>query len=135
MRPFFRDRMKALGFKEHEDGFNFENIPSTTLDNSFHIESGEIGGGPASQRVHTFTYLINLRFFRRGFRKPGEAIDKSDATIQTILSDILSPANRLGSDIKDIVPGSISREPLSATNDNAIIILIPLSVVLKCVFN
>lgn len=122
VRPFFRTRLEGLGYTEHVDAVDFSNIPKTLLDDSFQMETNNITSGPANQLAHDFDYGIVIRVFKRGFGNPVEAYDEADQTIETILSDILNVSNRLGSEIKDIVPVSIDKIPLSASVDNDIIL-------------
>lgn len=122
VRPYFRTRLENLGYSEHTDAIDFDNIPSTILDDSFQLETSSISGEPANQLHHEFDYSVVLRVFKRGFNDPVEAYDAIDEDIETILADILSPSTRLGTDIKDIVPISIAKIPLSASDDNDIIL-------------
>ena len=122
VRPYFRARMKALNFKEHKDGFNFNNVPSTLQDKTFHIDSGDLTIGSANQLTHEIDYKVTVRVYKRGFRDPNAALDAVDQTTETILTEILKPSNRLGTDIKDVVPDAIRKVPLDNSNDNAIIL-------------
>ena len=130
VRPFLRNQFESLGFREWNDGFNFANIPSNLLDKSFHIESGPRSGGPANQIDHDFSYPVVIRVFKKGFRYPGDALDDADATIDTVYGAVLNPVNSLGTDIKDIVPDTVSTIQLGPTNDNAIIIEFNLTIIL-----
>jgi hypothetical protein len=114
VRPYFRTRMETLGYEEWSDGFNNENIPETLLERVFHLESGEIAPTASNHQVHE-VYL-------RGFNNPVEAIDNAYVVAETILADILLPANRFGTCIKDVEPGAISAKPLSDRNDNSVIL-------------
>jgi len=122
VRPHFRSRMIGLNYTEHTDAVDFENVAATLLDNSFHMETSPISGAAANQRDHKFDYSMVLRVFKRGFADPVSMYDDADQDIEDILSDLLSPANRLGIDIKDIIPESINKLPLSNSNDNDLII-------------
>lgn len=118
VRPFFRTRLEALGYTEHTDAIDFQNIPSTILDDTFQLETDTIAGGSANQRAHDFDYSVTLRVFKRGFSNPVNASDDLDTIIETILTDLLDPANRLGVNIKDIVPTNITKNELSNSDDN-----------------
>ena len=122
VRPFLRDRMEALGFDEHRDAFNTDNIASTIMDNTFHMETGTISSEAANQIDHDFDYPIVLRVFKKGFRNTVEAYDAIDQTAQDILEDLLDPEVRLGTAIKDIVPDTILSVELDSTNDNIIVL-------------
>lgn len=122
VRPFFRSRLEGLGFIEHDDAFDLDNVASTLLDDSFHIESGTIQGSGANQLNHDFDYAVTITLFKRGFSNPVEADDAIDQLIRDIHADILEPSVRLGTSIKDVVPGANNRSSLSDSNDNSIIL-------------
>jgi hypothetical protein len=123
IRGYFRTKLDALNYREWEDGFNFENIPSTILDGSYHIEVGSITGGPANQVHHTFLMPITVRIFFKGYRTPGEAIDAALNEANLILDEILKPSNRLQTNgLKDVRPVSIQPVALQLSNDNAVIL-------------
>lgn len=124
VRAYFRTRMNALSYKEWDDGFNVQNIPSTILNGSYHIETGSISGRPSPHIGHEFEYPVTVRLFLKGYRTPASAIDNSITAGQNILSGVLATANRLGngSTIMDIVPVSIEPIRLDGTNDNSVIL-------------
>lgn len=134
VRPFFRTRLEGLGYTEHTDAIDFQNIPSTVLEDSFQLETNAISGEPANQINHDFDYSVVLRVFKRGFVDPVEAYDAVDEDIETILADLLSPAVRLGTSIKDIVPLTINKLPLSVSDDNDIILEFNFNVILIMCF-
>lgn len=128
IRPYFRARLNALGFREWKDGFNFENIPSTILDKSFHIEV------PSGARLNAFDMTSNditqdvvVRVFFKGFRNPADAIDTAMLRYEQILESVLASENRIGVDIKNVYFSSMQILPLSDSNDNAVILEISFS--------
>lgn len=121
-RIYFRNRMETLGYSEWRDGFNKDNIPSTLLDQVFHLESGEIAPTASNHQVHEFSSPIVVRVFLKGFLDPATAIDNALETADTILEEILLPSNRLGTEVKDVIPIGISVNPLSDSNDNAVLL-------------
>jgi hypothetical protein len=114
--------METLGYEEWRDGFNFENIPSTLLDKSFHIESGDVVPTTSNHQLHEFSSPIVIRVYLKGFLDPVEAIDNAYDTADDILAEILLPSNRLGTNVKDIVPTNISVKPLNDQNDNSVLL-------------
>ena len=123
-RPYMRDLMDTLNYREWTDGFNFENIPSTIFDESYHLETGLVSGLPANQVVHQFDFPLTLRVFLKGFRDPASAIDDALLRADEINASVLSPSNRLSetTGIKDVVPGTVQVLPYDTTNDNAVIL-------------
>lgn len=128
-RSYFRTRMAALGYSEWKDGFNVENIPSTLLSKNkmFHIESPSASRSDAydmdSQDVDQD---ITLRLFLKGYRDPASAIDTAMTAQDTILEDLLSSNNRLGTTLKNVYFNNSQILPLDETNDNAVILEINL---------
>ena len=122
VRVYFRTRMESLGYVEWRDGFNFENIPSTLLDRSFHIESGDVVPTASSHQVHEFSSPVTIRVYLKGFLDPVEAIDNAFDSADDIMMEILLPSNRIGLNVKDIVPTNISVKPLSDQNDNSVLL-------------
>lgn len=122
VRPYFRTHLNALSLKEHPDGFNVENIASTILDNSYHLEIGTIATSASNQRDHIFAMPIKVRVFLKGYRDPANEIDAAIALSENIMAEVLKPSNRYGTDIKDIIPVSIVPTPLDESNDNSVIL-------------
>lgn len=134
VRPFFRTRMNGLGFIEHEDAFDPNNVPQSVLDNRYQIESGPVSSTITGQNVNELDFSITLRVYQKGGRDNVELVDDSWATADTILADIMQPSVRLGTDIKDIRLETISIEPLSGSDDNDLVILLGFNGVLVCAF-
>lgn len=135
VRDFFRTRLDGLSYNEWGDGFNIENIPSTILDKSYHLQVGQIRTGPANQMHHTFDYPITVSLFFKGFRDPSSAIDSSLDSAQDVLNDILNPAQRLQTGgLKDIRPVGILVRPLAGSNDNTVVVEISFSVLMIYAF-
>lgn len=134
VRTYFRARLNALNYREHPDGFNFENIPQTILDRSYHLEIGLITGSTANQETHNFSYPLTIRIFLKGFRDPAAKIDDAIGQAEVILADVLKPSNRLGVTIKDVVPDTVQVIPLDGTNDNDMILQMDFTTNLVCKF-
>jgi len=120
--PLFRTRMDGLDYSEWTDTFDIENIPSTILDKSYHVEVNDGSGGVINQHVQNVSMPVTLRVFRRGFRDPASMRDEMLGDMETIICDILLPAVRLSSGIKNIVFDSFSLLPLDDSNENSIIL-------------
>lgn len=134
IRPYIRTRMNALGFKEHLDAFNVEDIPSTVLNKSYHI-----GQGPVETRQIQMDYSevemgITLKFFIKGFKDTSSGIDTAIAFTEDILESIIKPSNRLSGNVKDVIFNSAIYEPLAVSNDNAIIATLDLNVLSLIVY-
>jgi hypothetical protein len=134
VRPFFRTNLDELGFSEWKDGFNFENIPDQILNNSYHIEVGQISGGPSNQLVHEFSYPVLVRIFLKGYLDPASGIDAAMEVVDNVYHQVLDPSVRLGTVIKDVIPDSVSVRPQDISNDNNIVLELGFSAILICNF-
>lgn len=136
IRPFFRTRLKALGFNEHFDAFDDNNRPAQSLDKTFRIDTSVATGTSANMQVHEFEMSVNLLITLKG--KGDNNIDVSDRAWEvcgTILEDILTVDNRNGTVIKDIEPTTINVGPYSASDDNDVLMSLGFDVSLYCDFN
>lgn len=119
--PYFRSRMKSLGYKEHTDGFDRDNIASTVLNKSFHILTSTGSGGTINQNHQDVGVDVGLRYCVRGYRKPTEAKEDAMSQMQTILEDICKLSNRT-STLFNVVFNDFSMEQLSESNDNVVVV-------------
>jgi hypothetical protein len=114
--------MEALGYIEWRDGFNTEDIPATLIDNSFHIESGEIAPTASSHQVYEFDCPVTIRVYLKGFLDPVSAIDDAYTAVEAIYSGLLLSSNRHGTTVQDVKPLSLKVSPLTLQNDNAVLV-------------
>jgi len=121
VRPYFRARAESLDYDEWKDGFNFNNIPATQLDRSFHL--GPVGADAVdlNQQDQTMIAQITVRLFFKGFRNSAQAIDAAASSTSAFIKDALCPANRLtiGDDITNMRVLAVDVVPLDDSNDNA----------------
>jgi hypothetical protein len=122
VRSYFRTAMETLGYVEWRDGFTNDNIPSTLLTNSFHIESGDLAPTASNHQVYEFDCPITIRVYLKGYLDPVSAIDDAYTVVEDIYSEILLPSARLGSAIQDVVPAAVKVSPLTLQNDNAVLV-------------
>lgn len=122
VRTLFRERLEGLGFEEHIEPFQPNQIGETIVDNSFHLETGSILGSVANQIVHPFDFPITVRIYRRGFVDLLEAYDELHVTADEVLTDLLLPSVRIGDPVKDIISESIDIVPIDDSNDNIMVL-------------
>jgi len=135
VRQYFRDRLDPLGFEEHTDGFNFDNVAQTISEGVYILEVGNIDGSRANQLTHEFIYPLTIRIIFFGANDPRSTIDRAILASEDILASVLSPANRLGIEIKDVFPGTITVEPRSESNDNDVILVMSFNADIICDFS
>lgn len=124
VKPYFRSRMTALGYtKEHYDGFNVQNIASSTLHNTYFVELTTIDGLSNNQDCQHTNVGVKLQIFQAGYRKPREAIDTAIATAQTIVSDMIKSTNRLDEpNIHTVYFDRVGIVPIDESDDNSFIL-------------
>lgn len=121
VRPYFRKHLSSLNFKEWSDGFNIENIPSTVLDKSYHIESNTAQTVGSNQLAYTLTQRVVISIFRKGFRTPSMALDMLMNDVDDILDVVVDPTNRLTTGIKNVKFVQFQAQPIAESNDNAVV--------------
>lgn len=122
-RAYFRARGKAIGLKEWTDGFNSDNIPSSVIHKSFHIQQGVASGISLNQNDQVIEFPITVKIFVKGYKDPSSGIDSAIELTENLIEECLTPQNRLtqSNGIKTIIYESSVFDPLSDSNDNAVI--------------
>lgn len=130
VRPYFRSRLDALGLFEWDDAFNFENIPEALLDGAYHIDANDIGNVSLNQNDLHLDHTVIIRTFIKGFRTPKEALDTAMQRLEDIYKEVLKPSNRVtqASGLRNVLLNSTIIEPISESNDNAVMCEISFSV-------
>lgn len=123
VKPYARTMMANLGVRtEWTDGFNFENIPSTKLDKTFHVELIDAREISNNQDNLVVEQPFFLRVFRSATGNPKTAIDLCLKEAKQIVDEFLKPQNRLTQPaIKNVMLDSVLVEKLNASNDNGLI--------------
>lgn len=129
VRYYFRQRCLAVGLKEHSDAFNEENVPSTYLDQAFHVTLDRFSGIKLNQNDQEMKCTVKTTFWIKGFKKPTDGLDRAVSKSDLLIKEILKPSNRLSQNIKNIVIGDVVYEALSDDNDNAIKVVIDFSAI------
>lgn len=126
IRPYFQDRMATVDqeLREWEDGFSIDNIPSTILDKSWHLDfqpfSYNTGG---AHTCLSFQCPVTLNVVFKGYRNPKEAIDTALEFADSIIKECTKPVLRLNQPkIKNVLPGLVNIRELGATNDNVAVL-------------
>jgi len=121
-REYFIEIAKDLGYKSHPDVFNFENIPSSNLDKSFHVESFNFNGLGHNQTDLSLGIPVTVRLFFKSYLQVEEGIKKAINSGETYFTSCLVSENRLNNTIvKNVVLDSMVVEPYSVSNDNYVV--------------
>lgn len=122
VREYFMTLGKESGFKSHSDVFNFENIPSTQLDRSFHVESFQYNGLGQNQTDLTLSIPVTVRIFFKSYLQVEDGLKKAINAGEAFVSDALASENRLNDPVvKNVVLDAMVVEPYSVSNDNYVV--------------
>jgi hypothetical protein len=125
LRQYFEDRMAAVDseLREWEDAFSIENIPSTILDKSWHIEFGPFSYTGSAHTCLAFDSSASLKVCLKGYRNPKEAVDTALILADAILSEVTDPTKRLNQPkIKNVLPRFVDVRQLGTSNDNVAVL-------------
>lgn len=135
VRPFFRERLNSIGFREHADGFDDTNREQTLMEKLYRLDTSNVVGAAANMQSHEFEMDCNVVITLRGQgTRNVELYDRSFEVAEQVYAEILAPANRNGTNIKDIIPTTILVTENSASNDNDLIITIGFTCNIYCEF-
>lgn len=129
VRSYIRARAKAVGLTEWTDAFNVENIPSTLLNKSFHMEMGTATALKREGRDVTIDYPVLVSIAVKGYRTPAEAVDSAISLSQQLTAEAMDPTLRYTqTSIKDVFMESLAIDPLATSNDNVVVAALALRV-------
>jgi len=126
---YARDRMDGLGYDEHPDALNFENIPSTDFDTTYHVELLPFVRQDEDLTSVTIGCPMVVRVFQKLLRETNEHRDEVVVIADTIADDFIAAQNRLGTDIKTVQFDRMNIEQLADSNDNAVILVMEFTAV------
>ena len=131
VRTYFNSIALGLNYVRHNDGFAFDNIPSTKLHRSFHVEAFNFNGIVQNQLDQEIEVTVVVRLFFKAYRNVDEGIAMATDAGEAYIEVALASENRLGPVIKNVLLESIVIEPYASSNDNAIVCVINFNVKLN----
>lgn len=120
VKPYFTARAKAVGLKEHVDAFNDENVAASVLNEAFHIQLGNFTGIKHNQTGQEIDCPVTVKFWVKGYRLPGEAVDRAVLKSDELIKECLKNSNRLGTIVKNVSFSGMALEPMALSNDNGV---------------
>ena len=122
VRPYFRTILDNLNYSEWKDGFNFENIPQSILDRSYHLGPPSITGIKNNQLDQELNASITIKIHIKGYLDPALAIDTAVQEGEEVIKESVLSTNRIGIPIKNVIFESMEIEPLNQNDDNSVTI-------------
>lgn len=123
VRDYFKQIITTYdsSFKEWDDAFNSENIPSGSLNKAFFVEY-QVDSSTFGNGYGTDTLSVTVKLFFKGTNKPQAALDNGMDTAFAIRNEAQNLESiALTETIADVKSVSIIPEPRES-NDNIIII-------------
>lgn len=121
IRPFFRTHLDALGFKEWDDGFNFDDIPETVIDKSYHVLTETTQGGPINHTHQNTTTTVAVRLFFKGYRNVSEGLDVAIAAVESVVNRVCKVSNRT-SGVFNVIFIEAVYSPFKPADDNTVFV-------------
>lgn len=122
VRPYFKTHLEARSHQEWPDGFNTENIPSSLLDKSYHVDINPIVGNSQNQSDQESTLTVTVKTFYKGYRYPQEAKDVAISEAEEIMKLCVKPSNRtLTTGLLNVVFDDLDIDAIGESNDNAVV--------------
>ena len=121
IRGWFRERLEGLGFEEHEDGFNTDNIGEIDLDRVFHVSVRSILGGTINHTDQRTDSDVGLSVFIKGGRNANVALDDAILEVERIVKECCNIRNRTSDGLLNVIFERVSLEPRGLDNDNSVL--------------
>jgi hypothetical protein len=116
--PYLRSQLNTLGYLEHDDEFDQDNVAKTIIDKSYMITPRGITSSRSSHTSYEWTFPVELILWFSGYRKPSEAVDGALENIEKILDEVLDISVRYSQEgLSDIYPTTIDFTPIDSSND------------------
>jgi len=120
---YARARMTALGYIEHKDALNTENVPAQAFGRTFHVLFGEPSGVTNSQDALTLDVPFAIRIFLKGKADTIAAMTDATERFDALLTEVLKIINRAtATGLVNITYRTGGIDPVAGSNDNAMVL-------------
>lgn len=119
--PYVRTVLEDMGYTEHDDEFDQDNIAGTVIHKTFMITPGSLSSSVSSHTSFEWTFPVKVSLFFEGYRKPSDAIDGAIEGVELFLDQVLDVEKRFSIEgIQTLRPTSIDFNPIDGSNDTII---------------
>lgn len=120
IRPYFKARCEAIGYREYAEAFNADGVGRAALDKRFMIVMGEAQPQQVSPREMTILMDVTVRLYFKTGRSTVERVETAVEDAEKLIKDAMKTTNRIGSTVRDVRFNSLSIEPTDLENDNSV---------------
>ncbi len=127
IRPYVKARMLTVDpeFSEWTDAFNVENVPNTIIEKAWHLMFDPASAVSLNQTGLLYDCPITIRVHFKGYREPQDAVDLGVQNAEAIIREFVKHVNRLTqTSIKNVTSTGWNLEPLAASNDNIVVLVL-----------
>jgi len=129
IKTWFQDRFDTLGFEEHVNGINTDDIGDIDLDRVYHIRPLTVGGGTINHTDQRTESDVEVKVFFKGGRNASEAVDSAIFEVEQIIKECCNIKNRTSSGLLNVVFQRVDIEPRSIDNDNSVLLTFTFTVI------
>lgn len=130
--PYLRSQLDGLGYVEHDDEFDQDNVAATVVDKTYMITPRGLTSSRSSHTSYEWTFPVVVTLWFSGYRKPSDAVDGALESVEKLLDNVLDIGSRYSQDgLSDIYPTTIDFEPIDSSNDCIIQASIGLTAVIQ----
>lgn len=119
--PYLRGVLNDLGYQEHTDEFDEDNVASTVLDKTYMITPQGITSSRSSHTSYEWTFPVSVVLWFNGYRNPSDAVDGALDQIELFLDECLDIKKRNSIEgLADVYPNRVDFTPIDVSNDTVI---------------
>ncbi len=119
--PYLRGVLNDLGYVEHEDEFDQDNIANSVIDKTYLVTPKGLTSSRSSHLTYEWTFPVVVSLFFSGHRRPSDAVDSAIESIELFLDEALDIEKRYSVEgLSDLYATSIDFAPVDESNDTII---------------
>ena len=115
-RTYFKSAFKSIGYTEHLDGFQDENLGEINLNKAFHVRAVSIEGGSINQLDQRTETNIIVSTYYKGLRTADEANQIALKEVEKVLKQCVNITNRTSDGVLNVVFNRAEIRPIDDTN-------------------
>lgn len=123
VKPYGKTVLETLGYVEHKDPFNKDNIPANLKNKAFHMSQG-IARTVSNHQDHLSLQVpLTISAYKQGFNNPNQKFLDALTDAERIRDAMLAPQTRLTQPhIKNVTLETMDVAPVAASNNNTMVL-------------